>query len=155
MTHNFLGYLQGCRCNICKASNAAHNTSRGVTRARRKHHQKSRYNTWALEVVRTRDLSRVMGTWINTYEERPGASKYRTMSGQGIIVMRSGVNPRQIRSIMNIKYRFTALATADKILVAIGKSDLLTNGQLQVVPNPRFDMETWIRLMKEKGCEFD
>ncbi len=63
----------------------------------------------------------------------------------------SGINSR---SIYRVLYRNThvSLRIADALLTAIGRPYLLSNGEIPIIPNPRWSQERWMQYMDERGC---
>jgi hypothetical protein len=67
----------------------------------------------------------------------------------------SGVPIRRIFGIMRLETKHTSLGIAEKLLSAIDREYMLKNGEIPVVPNPHWRMETWVAYMNKRGCSSD
>lgn len=61
-------------------------------------------------------------------------------------------SPRRISGLCNGEYPRVALSMADVILSAIDKSYMLSNGEIPVVANPQWSLESYMAYMSERGC---
>lgn len=126
-------------------------------------------------VVKTHDLAKVLYPWMRTHEAEHnalfqgyGESEYE-MFGFGSHVREAhdamketgsvrylcehtGLKPRALWRIMHGETQCTALSIADALLNAIGREYMLSNGEITVIPNPRFSLEHWVEIMQERGC---
>jgi hypothetical protein len=129
-----------------------------------------------LLVIRTEDLARVIREWIRRHElEHPIDQPYNLKQdakfdergkwsgveyreehwhtgGIRYLSEHSGVDDRKIRGILLIEYKTTSLYVADRIISAMEETYKLTNGELEIIPNPRLTQEKWIEHMRERGC---
>jgi len=64
----------------------------------------------------------------------------------------SDVDAVQIRAVMRQRWATIELKTAEKILMALDLEYLLSNGTIDVIPNPRWSKERWQMYMSERGC---
>jgi hypothetical protein len=65
---------------------------------------------------------------------------------------KSEIDPRKIRGIASNEYREIAWPIVDALLQAMGQSQLVYNGTIQVKPNPRWSTEAYLNYMRERGC---
>ncbi len=61
-------------------------------------------------------------------------------------------SPRRISGLCNGEYPRVALSQADEILSLIDKSFMLSNGEIPVVANPQWSLESYVAYMSERGC---
>ncbi len=80
-------------------------------------------------VVLTRELADALDT-LNYGEAK---SVYR----------RAGIEQRQFLRVKNRQTKYTSLHVADAILSALERPELLHNGTVRVIPNPRWTKEKW------------
>jgi hypothetical protein len=113
-------------------------------------------------VVRTIELARVLDNWINEWRsERPlqiDGNRWKQpgelyMGAIDTLSQRSGVPTRSIARVRRLETKWTNLHTADALLTAIERNDLLSDGTVNAVPNPRMSQERWIEYLAERGCE--
>lgn len=166
---------EGCRCELCRAANAAwqreYRKGRlkcprcgGLRTARFTHCYNCRKEL--REESRQRDKQakehkpkpkRQFDQWplevVNGEELAAILDQWvEQHSGNNqILAQRTGVDESSIRRIRIRTYQYVSAYKADVLLVAIGRS----LNELQVVPNPRLSQEVWLARMKERGCEFD
>src|SRR5580765_2828569 len=130
-------------------------------------------------VVATAELSVIVNRWVNEFRadhpplernEMPNSSfgqtswvgDYRNASNavsqpQMGAIEKLGQMINQdtgvLRKIMKVKTKTTSLDLADRILQAIERTDALHNGELHIIPNPRWSQEKWLEW--KRGCEND
>ena len=81
------------------------------------------------------------------------SDKNRTVIGPTQwLAQETGIRERRIWGMMVAESRTVQLSRADRVLLAIGKQQYLTDGTLHVVPNPNWSFEKWITYMEERGC---
>jgi hypothetical protein len=101
-------------------------------------------------VVRTEELKRSVEIWAvgrnfaKTVQER--VEQRHTIGSY--LEQETGIPGRRIRGIMNLETKVTTLSIADKIIAAIERPDLMP----EVIPNPRWSQERWVKYMEEHGC---
>lgn len=64
----------------------------------------------------------------------------------------SGVSERVLRTIRRAEYLHLEFKVAEKILLALDLQHLLSNGDIPVVPNPKWSQETWLDWKEKQGC---
>jgi hypothetical protein len=64
------------------------------------------------------------------------------------LAQESGLNIRQVGRIVRGEIHFVGLDQAEKLLIAIGREDLLRDGTIWTVPNPNWSLEAWIEYKK-------
>jgi hypothetical protein len=115
-------------------------------------------------VVRTIELARVLDNWINEWRsERPLQIDENRWKQPGELFMgaietlsrHSGIPIRSIARVRRLETKWTNLHTADALLTAIERVELLSDGTVNVVPNPRMSLERWLEYLAETGatCE--
>jgi hypothetical protein len=115
------------------------------------------------EVVHGWALANVVRAWVDQWQrERPSyhveAGKDPTtvniafVSAFVWLADKTGLNVRRINGIAAAEFTYVGVTQADAILTAIGKSHYLTNGEINVIPNPNWSRERWVAYMKERGC---
>lgn len=115
------------------------------------------------EVVLGKDLSAIINNWVRIWNlERPkgqyalGEQSYgkgqEYIGAVEYLCHHSGLKERAVRRIMAGESRYPSLTTAEKLLYAIDKLYMLTNGELQVIPSPRWSQEKWVAYMQKRGC---
>ena len=125
------------------------------------------------ESVRTDQLAAVIREWAKEHENDGGLFEKskskgwtnatlgtgRTSEGYGprmgatdYIGTWSGIPDRRVRSILAGESTFTSLRVADAILTAIRENGALTDGRVNVVPNPGWSLERWTEWMSSRGC---
>lgn len=62
------------------------------------------------------------------------------------------INIRQIARITNEEVQTVGLSDAEKILIALDLEYLLSNGEIHIIPNPRWSLEKWVAYMQAQGC---
>ena len=145
-------YKRGCKCELCRAAEARYfrsyrkNGSKAdqAKEAKTKiNKSKGNSNGWDLEVVSTNDLMKIIDRWVLGSD---------LSDPVGVLALRIKMDKRQLERMIARKWKNTSLILADRLLVAIGRSEALSNGELQIIPNPRMSMEAWIEKMQERGC---
>lgn len=117
------------------------------------------------EVVHGWALANVLRAWVDQWEHGqnplrlPEFNARQKAASVGDFVtpiqwlaQETEIHERRIRAFVKNEKRFVGIGQADKVLTAIGKGDYLTNGEIDVFPNPVWSNETWRRYMVEKGC---
>jgi len=110
------------------------------------------------EVVLGSELRRVVESWMERVDaENPFwtfgkvyQDNFYRMSAQQWLAVETGYTTRSFHRILRSEY--VGLRAADRILTAIDKSYMLVNGELTVIPNPKWSYEGWISWMEERGC---
>ena len=110
------------------------------------------------EVVLGEQLSSVLNEFREQwYKERP-RDTFRPdkssifMGPVDFLVHHSGCSYRKIHGIMKGEYRTVSFSTAEKLLQAIDREYMLSNGTIRILPNPNWSLEKWVNYMKERGC---
>jgi hypothetical protein len=101
-------------------------------------------------VVRTSELKRAIEIWAKdrNFSEDP-TEKFEGKIALGrYLENESGVGVRLIWAIMKGESKVTTFVNADKIIAAIERPDLMP----EVIPNPRWSQERWLKYMEERGC---
>lgn len=82
--------------------------------------------------VPTPQLRQVIINWSNSFGVGSGR----------ILASRSGISARMIRRIKNDPQytKFTMYSLAERLLIAMGREEAISNGELDVVPNPYMDL---------------
>lgn len=62
------------------------------------------------------------------------------------------MSEKLISLICNSKKQFVAFSQADALLTAIRKDEMLRNGEIKVIANPTWSLETYMAYMKSRGC---
>lgn len=62
------------------------------------------------------------------------------------------IGVRRLWGIMRKEYKTVPFSQAEKILMALQEENLLTNGDVRVIPNPNWSLEKWMNYMEERGC---
>jgi hypothetical protein len=133
-------------------------------------------------VVRTADLKAVLDRFIKDFKSRHDGKTehhktvYGATGGSGQMGERnvaysgeftqqsgyatwiseeSGISQRRVYGILNLESKVTSLDIADKILQALEMTYVLHNGEVPVIPNPRWTQEHWVRWMNKRGCAAD
>jgi hypothetical protein len=115
-------------------------------------------------VVRTIELAGVLDKWIREWRsERPlqiDANRWKQpgelfMGAIEALSQRSGIPERSIARVRRLETKWTNLHIADALLTAIERPELMSDGTVNVVPNPRMSLERWIEYLAETGatCE--
>jgi transcriptional regulator with XRE-family HTH domain len=103
------------------------------------------------EVVNPEPIGSVLREFCKQWiVDRPYGENY--LGPQNYIAIHSGISIRQISRICNSETKFVSLSKADAILSAIDQQELLRNGEIKIIPNPTWSMESYMRWMKERGC---
>lgn len=116
------------------------------------------------EVVRAEPLGTVLRGWVQDWlAERPlnqqptgqnpfDDKQYDFMGPIQLLHEKTEINPRRITGIINGEFEFIGVSQADALLTAAGMWDLITLGEIEVIPNPNWSMEKWQSYMSERGC---
>jgi hypothetical protein len=123
------------------------------------------------EVVPADKLGQVLKLWINRWlaerdpDRERSTDRYYTGNGQGFagktpdvmgatqyLSLWTGIDQRQISAITNGERKFVTLKNAEKLLMAIDREYMLSNGEIPVVPNPCWSAETYMAYRRERGC---
>ncbi len=101
-------------------------------------------------VVRTADLKQAIKVWAKgrSFSEDPTEKFSGKVSLGKYLENETGVDVRRIWAIMKGESKVTTLVVADKIIAAIERPDLMP----EVIPNPRWNQERWLKYMEERGC---
>jgi hypothetical protein len=67
------------------------------------------------------------------------------------IEQETGVAAKRLWTIMNLRSKHTSLDLADRILQRLELTYVLHNGEVPVIPNPRWNQERWIKWMSTRG----
>lgn len=65
---------------------------------------------------------------------------------------KTGIHRRALFDIFNEKVSYVSLSKADALLTAIHKNHLLMRGEIPIIKNPRWSLETYMEYMSERGC---
>ena len=110
-------------------------------------------------VVRTDELASVLQLWIDKHNGRfpatdPRSSTANFTSGYDYIISRfpDTLYHRLLWRILNLEAKHTSLGIADEVLTAIDDAGALEDGRIEVIPNPRWNNETWLAWKAEQGC---
>lgn len=117
------------------------------------------YRVGEAEVVRAEPLGEVLRGWVREWlADRPlntgmGATVEATFMGPiSYLAEKTEINERRVSGIINGEYAHVGLSQADALLTAAGLWDLLTIGEIPIIPNPNWSMEQWQRYMDDRGC---
>jgi predicted lipase len=115
-------------------------------------------------VVQGFQISTIMRKWITNYlKDRPHNHRSTDENGTAgvpndfigpieLLAEKTGMHIRQVSRICNGELKTVQESQAEKLLIAIDESYRFSNGEIQVVPNPNWSNERWIRYMQEQGC---
>lgn len=67
------------------------------------------------------------------------------------IEQEADVDQRTMYRLMH-QQEYCTLKVAERLLMAIDREYLLSNGTVPVIPNPRWSQERWHKYMEERGC---
>jgi hypothetical protein len=102
-------------------------------------------------VVNTAILADLIDEWAKKFDKKHPRYKHNVRGGErmpqgfggiNFLAKESGLDPAQISHIRNKRYNFTTLEVADKIVQAMGCTDVWGN-ELIAIPNPRWSQEKW------------
>jgi hypothetical protein len=65
---------------------------------------------------------------------------------------KTGIHVRRLGGISNNEFDTVSLSQAEKILIAIDRDYMLSNGEIHVIPNPNWSLEKWTDHMRQAGC---
>lgn len=104
------------------------------------------------EVVESEPLGSVLRNfcveWLN---DRPkGYGDY--LGPVDFLSQKSGLSTKLVSRICNSEKQFVFLSQADSLLTAIQRVEMLTNGEIKVIPNPTWSLEAYMAYMKDRGC---
>lgn len=91
-------------------------------------------------------------------ENRPLLHSGKGIKGSGFvgpvqfIAQETGINTRRISGFCNSEFPTVSFYQAELVLLAIDREYLLSNGIIQVVPNPNWDLEDYLEWRREQGC---
>ena len=91
-------------------------------------------------------------SWVNDYRNQTRADPMPTMGAIEWLSEITGMQHRSLWRIIKCETKHTNYVLADKILQAIERTDATHNGEIRVVPNPRWSREKWLNYMEERGC---
>lgn len=97
------------------------------------------------EVVPTWQLSNALRGWLHRWN--PDSKE----AGLEFLAEKLGVTQRRIVAIVRVEAKHTGLQMADALLSAMERSELL-GLEIDVIPNPQWSQERWVRYMQERGC---
>lgn len=111
------------------------------------------------EVVFGKQLAEILTVWKEDWlkkrdwdEQHFGNPENRVMGPLDWLKEMTGINARRIYGLMQAEFPYVSLTQADLVLTVIGKSELLSNKTVHVVPNPNWSPEKWLAYMQERGC---
>jgi len=113
------------------------------------------------EVVVTALISAVLLDWRRKWDaEYDNNSVTSTSYNQFIgpmtyLVEQTGLPQRAIYRAMHGETKHVSFTHAEKILMAIDREYMLSNGEIPVIPNPRWSMQRWTKYMASRGCTTD
>jgi hypothetical protein len=96
---------------------------------------------------------RVYGS-VGGYEEKGWEDRLDISSQEGYvswICRETGVSPRRLWGILHLQSKHTSLDLADQILQGLEMTYVYHNGEVPVIPNPRWNQERWIKWMSTRG----
>lgn len=98
-------------------------------------------------------LSPLLRKWIvNFLKDHPIGGRNDHEGPVNWLSEHTGINVKRVSQISNGKVIVVPLTEADSLLIAIGQQHLLSTGEIQVVPNPTWSLETWMAYMQDRGC---
>lgn len=113
-------------------------------------------------VVRTEQLADFLLEWEKNFiGDRPRFAGSRQfgeqakeifMGARTFLSEHSGIPVRRIYAIIEKESQHVTFRTAEALLIAAGHEYLLSNGEIEVIANPRWSQERWQAYMAERGC---
>lgn len=107
-------------------------------------------------VVSTELLAQEVDEWFRKHNAKYPARAYRVSVNQSdfisageLLEQESGVPARSVYRIRKRETKFTAYNIADRLLIAIGTSYKLSNGEIPSVANPYWSKEKWMEYMNQ------
>lgn len=67
------------------------------------------------------------------------------------LAMKTGINERRVAALCNGEVPYVPVGQGDKILAA-ARLNHLSDGRLNVIPNPNWSLQKWVRYMSDQGC---
>lgn len=111
------------------------------------------------EVVESEPLGQVLRDWCRDWlRERPvGPEDYMgPIDHLHQMLKRPAISHEMsmklISQICNSKKQFVGLSQADALLTAIGRTEMLTNGEIKVMANPSWSLEAYMGYMRDRAC---
>lgn len=83
-------------------------------------------------------------------EERNGGADF--VGPVQYLAHETGLDVRQISRLCNNEQVTISYTQAELVLMAIDREYLLSNGSIQVVPNPNWSLERYIEWKEQRGC---
>ena len=111
------------------------------------------------EVVIGKELAAVLQDWkyIWLLERQAEWRKGHETHVEGPLTwlsMRTGINPRRLRGLINAEFQHVGLKQADLVLQTIERQGYLGD-VIRVIPNPKWGIIDWVNYMGSRGCDPD
>lgn len=107
------------------------------------------------QVVLGVQLAKVLQEWREAYDRRNKGydpSRDKIMGPMDWLKEMTGIHIRRIHGLVKGEYETVNLSQAELVLMTIDREYLLSNGTIQVIPNPNWSLEKWTAYMERMGC---
>lgn len=105
------------------------------------------------DVVPTYQLAAVIREFSRRWLlERPNCDDDFFMGPVDYLSYHTDVPHRMISRITAEEFVTTPLSRAELLLMAMDHEYMLATGEIQVVPNPNWSLESWLAYQEERGC---
>jgi hypothetical protein len=123
-----------------------------------KEKQKGYHQQGEPEVVAAEPLGSILRAWVVEWlKDRPrntrgfGRGEQEFVGPINYLSEQTGINVRQVQTIVNGEMLNVPLTKADKLLIAIDHT-LGMHPEILVYANPNWSPEKWLEYMAERGC---